>query len=374
MLSKANLWNPRLAGFWVGLVFALADAFSVAAWTQGIAPQLTRLTALACVIWWLLRPRWGFWAVGAWVLLQTFPSVPIPSEVGILVSFTFAGIAGYRRNPYALSFVLATTPVTWLLGGDLTGGDLVLWPGLLDVTSIFAWNGRIMEERNRATEERLKVVRRDAYLTLAEHIHHTSARELTRVLMQSQQLQRLFTQQDQWDESAKLAFAGQLQSQEEQARAALVQARKAIEVFRAGPPELSPLQLREEIRTHLRALRHSKGIEVDLEEPAWTFDEVTSATLKMILDEVFANLEKYAQPGSTATLALEEGQDAIMLTQSNLLAHTQPSAELSSGAGLELVAHRIEAMGGTLTYRIRSGQWILTATIPTTPYQKPTEE
>lgn len=363
MLSKVGLWSPRLVGLWIGLVFGLSNFLTIHL-ADELPSQLVRLSALACVLWWLVRPKWGFWVIGLWVLAQTFPTIPIPADVSILVTFLFAGAAGYGRRPLALGFVLITTPVTWLLGGEITLSDLLFWLGAFAVTAFLAWYGKVMEEREQAAEEKLKVVRQEAYLALAEDIHHTSARELTRVVMQSQHLRQLLTRQDQWDQEGRQAIIDELETQEATARSALAQARRAIEVFRAGPPELNPLQLRDEIRSRLQDLRR-KGIEVDFQEPAWTFDDITCATLKMVLDEVLANLEKHGQTGTSATLGIEEEENGIVLTQTNLMAHPDLTPELSSGAGLELVAHRVETLGGTLTYRIRSGQWILNAVIPT---------
>lgn len=92
-------------------------------------------------------------------------------------------------------------------------------------------------------------------------------------------------------------------------------------------------------------------------------DDIT--TLRIVLEELYANIAKHAALGSEyqASITLRDKEAEIVM--SNII--RSPIGEKTKGQGLESRIHRLKLIGGELEYEIDDDTWITYARIPFFP-------
>ena len=91
--------------------------------------------------------------------------------------------------------------------------------------------------------------------------------------------------------------------------------------------------------------------------------------ISRLITELHTNIGRYADRGVPYFLAIEEKNNAIIVTQTNDIAtladdDSGNDGSMGSGNGLRLHAQWIERAGGVLNTSEEEGEWVLYASIP----------
>lgn len=82
-----------------------------------------------------------------------------------------------------------------------------------------------------------------------------------------------------------------------------------------------------------------------------------------IVQESLTNARKHA-PGTPVTLAVTVGEGAVLLQCANPLPQAVARDRQGAGLGLVGVSERVAAVGGTVTYGVHGGEYVVAATLP----------
>lgn len=99
-------------------------------------------------------------------------------------------------------------------------------------------------------------------------------------------------------------------------------------------------------------------------------------TVNRILREGVTNALRYAQPGSTITMAVTVGADLSTMVRVVSMLNTvqmRDRSGLSTGTGLEALKARVELLDGEFSAQGGGGHWVVHASLPGTLSKEPTE-
>ena len=100
-----------------------------------------------------------------------------------------------------------------------------------------------------------------------------------------------------------------------------------------------------------------------LAEPCWPLTPETMRLLAGLLEELYANIAKHADPGEWYAICVTFDTDAIHVSASDTIA--SDDTRLGLGSGLDRYRTIIETCGGTFQTHTEQAHWQLEAVIPT---------
>ena len=86
--------------------------------------------------------------------------------------------------------------------------------------------------------------------------------------------------------------------------------------------------------------------------------------LREVLKEVATNIIKYANPGSTVTLTVEDHDGYVTISFINTVGSRKPASDLTTGLGLPAISQLAEGIGGDMRTVSSSTRWNTELRIP----------
>lgn len=324
----------------------------------------------------------------SWPLCAAYPRVgpvlallacvaAVPAHAALGVPVLTAVVAVMCTVALAPAAWVAVVPVAFLVWagwavGRVGGGDSARW-GTWLLVFLAAGLGAVLRltvlklasTRRRLTQvaaERDRV-RRDLQLSIARDLHDVIAYELTLISLTSANQRR---------ETDPAALRAASDEMGRISRSALLELRSMLEVLRDGgaerPEPFSPSRFPQTIDRYVADAR-AGGLDVhtDLELASWedVRPAVRTAVLR-ILQEVLANVLKYAPRGSRCDVAVDLRGTLSLVVLSERAGAGLPRLGAAGGSGYGIVGmrERVDVLGGTLEVGAEDARWAVRVSVP----------
>ncbi len=213
---------------------------------------------------------------------------------------------------------------------------------------------------DRLTQETARAIQgeRDR---IADELHNIIAHDITIVVMHARTLELLDDQEERSRSTEVITTA---------ATQALTDIRRMLRIahgMSSASPDVDAADepIAETLRAIHRELSDLCG-DLDLEVPARVrVSTAINATLRHVARECATNIMKHAPHSPRVRIRLLQEADTVSLTIAN--APGRPGTAQSgsaTGYGLDRMAHRVELLGGTFTAGMNGGDWVVSATVP----------
>lgn len=319
------------------------------------------------------------------VCLTAVPRFPLPTWAGYLVlflllsvqpdiratAFTFfaplaATVVAYRGHTVAAA---AGSTLIWYSGSVNPSEGVLLPPDLLAsiVWALFLAAAvlighilhRVIIQRRDLMEQWDNDIRARR-AELARALHDSVAASLTSVVMRTEtlSLRQGFTDETQ----AELAAIA------EQARDSMKEVRGLLRIlssdssFRSSDSEASATDLLYQIASFLKT--HGFTVETKGSFRTVSLNTDGLVVLREVLKEVSTNIIKYANPGSTVLLNVEDHDGYVTISFINTVGSRNPASDLATGLGLPAISQLAEGIGGDIRTVSSSTRWNTELRIP----------
>lgn len=308
-------------------------------------------------------PTWG-----GYLLLFLILSVQPDIRVTVFTFFAplIAALITYQGHPKA---TVIGALILWYLGSidPISGGYVpsdvlasVIWGAILAVSILVGYTFYRITRQRRDLLSQWDDDIRHRKQTLARALHDSVATSLTSVVMRSEALS--LRRELAPDISAELTAIA------DQARISMQEVRSLLEVLHkdteprtstSEPPVAHQLSaLAQSLTTH------GFTVEVTGIRPHVPLNADGLVALREILAEIATNIFKYAEPGSTVGITVNDYQDDAIITVTNTPRGIPPGAHLSSGVGLPAISQLAATIGGTLRVVSSSTRWTTELHVP----------
>jgi len=326
------------------------------------AAQRTREGTLMKQVTTLIRAR-STWRASLWLLLR-FPLAVITFVLPLVVASTgFALVAA----PFSSAFIRADSVV----GGSAAtaavcvAGGCALVVLTTHVVDALAWlHGALARNLlgpSRADELAqlaARSERAEGRAELARELHDSVGHSVTAAVLQASAARRV-------QESDPAFTAEALAAIETQGRQALDELDRVLAVLRDERAEARPSPTLDDVDELLSRTR-AAGVQLAIKRSG-DLERVPPAVGRdayRVLQEALTNVMRHAS-GSTATVSLAVGDDALDVTVENGPGVSIQPDRRSGGNGLRGVRERVRALGGSLTTdETAAGGYVLHAELP----------
>ena len=196
--------------------------------------------------------------------------------------------------------------------------------------------------------------------SLARALHDSVAASLTSVVMRAETL------------SLQQGFAAETQAElaaiAEQARDSMKEVRSLLRILSSDSPscssglESSAADQFYQIVSFLKA--HGFTVETRGSFRVLSLNSDGLVVLREVLKEVATNIIKYANPGSTVTLTVEDHDGYVTISFINTVGSRKPASDLTTGLGLPAISQLAEGIGGDMRTVSSSTRWNTELRIP----------
>nr|WP_256472853.1 histidine kinase [Corynebacterium lipophilum] len=196
--------------------------------------------------------------------------------------------------------------------------------------------------------------------SLARALHDSVAASLTSVVMRAETL------------SLQQGFAAEIQVElaaiAEQARDSMKEVRGLLRILSSDSSscssdlEPSAADQFHQIVSFLKA--HGFTVETRGSFRALSLNPNGLVVLREVLKEVATNIIKYANPGSTVTLTVEDHDGYVTISFINTVGSRKPASDLTTGLGLPAISQLAEGIGGDMRTVSSSTRWNTELRIP----------
>lgn len=319
--------------------------------TASLLPVLAVMTVAPVLL--LRRHAFAAWCLSAagavlWVALPQLPTAPMPWPVVhfLVLLATIAASALWARLR-EVAIVTAASAVLFLLAlppemkGWSVGAVVVVVFALL-VRWLLTSRRELADQVDEVEAQRASRAVLEERGRIARELHDVVAHHMSMVVVQAQSAPYRLPQ-------VSAEVAAEFAAIEGSARAALQEVRGVLGVLReeSGRPAVAPQPSLQDLPALLESAR-SAGIEVDARLEVGAVPPGTGLVLYRIVQETLANASRHA-PGAPVTLSLiESGADAELVVRNGPGAPASSVPTPGGGHGIEGMATRAEAVGGTL--------------------------
>ncbi|MCI5825643.1 MAG: histidine kinase [Arcanobacterium sp.] len=311
-------------------------------------------------------PRVGQWLLVAVLVLFAFPftTIQVPQMMQVLIGVALCADSVIRKDLLPAWCSVMATALTSALAHDGSAFGLV-WAVIDVAVMVLSTAARKIIEEREAVHEELLQIERQTERQLAGKIHDTAARDLSRILIQIEQLKASSPDQQ----------VHSLQVVERELRDALCTLRSLIGTLEGTlqQPAISITQAISQLHKELS----SAGLEMAISLPE-NADTVAGARTSLVVDvlsELAVNALKYSEPNTTVDFSVSIDGDLLVIEESNkirlsALAALGPldsaavSDELRGGTGLRRLSYRLGNAGGSLSEQIIGEIWVVQVVVP----------
>ena len=369
--SLIKIWSklkPLPLPYWTGLVGILAVAVNFflqpGTFTNPWTIPATALNLLCLIaVPRLPLPTWAGYLV-LFLLLSAQPDIRA-------TAFTFfaplvAAVVAYRGHTVAAA---AGSTLIWY-SGSVNPSEGVLFPPDLLASTVWALFlaaavllghilYRVIIQRRDLMEQWDNDIRARR-TSLARALHDSVAASLTSVVMRAETL------------SLQQGFAAETQAElaaiAEQARDSMKEVRSLLRILSSDSPscssglESSAADQFYQIVSFLKA--HGFTVETRGSFRVLSLNSDGLVVLREVLKEVATNIIKYANPGSTVTLTVEDHDGYVTISFINTVGSRKPASDLTTGLGLPAISQLAEGIGGDMRTVSSSTRWNTELRIP----------
>lgn len=325
---------------------------------QAGSRDLAICLAAACVVRWPVPA-----SITLWLMLATYIVTPREwitfGEYAALIAVLSAGLAGDRRRRWIATLAYMSI-LTALQYRDYPGDVLVIY-GALVWAALFAatWLiGDFVTALHQAQRDSAELQLAQQRLALSRDLHDTIMRTLTRLSLRIQ-----LAESEQVETGRSV-----LHSVAEDLHRTATELRLTLALLRDGDPVQLSHGTSESLPELLRSVKSNlekRGFSVNLttDQPLDSLPEALTRVLAPVIGEVEANIERYAEPGSTCAITIKLDDATLVMVfvnQVTLISRHRTGRQL----GLTGARERLSPIGGELSAHQEGWQWITQIVMP----------
>lgn len=357
-----NRWHLWLTGLGILLLLVLNlvsdDAFldpgSVLIATLGVA-----LTPLA-----MRRPMVAA-ALYCALFLLTMWQTDWRSFLNLAWGAVIVGCISFQRPWY---FALVPTALMFLVSSiDTDNGDdfdffsAIIFALLYGIGIAIGSIARRIQQKHNAEREAYRNRMRDQRDALMTTLHDSVSKSLTSVVMRSEGLAL------QLPEGHKAADTAVDIAND--ARQAMSEVRDLLRVMKLESPRADshkPRSLKFELEETAEFIRsHDFGVDLLMDVGRGIGKLKLPHELHLVLVELSANIIKYSEVNSTVLIEVQQKRRGVYIELRSQNARRQSNKTLTTGLGLEEMAHRVEELHGWMEGGPEGQQWVTKLWLPT---------
>lgn len=354
--------------YWVGFIGVLAVAVNFFLQPDSFANPWTIPAAVLNLVCLMAAPRFPLPTLAGYLVLFLLLSAQpdIRPTVFTFIAPVVVAIVAYRGHPVAAA---SGSILLWYSGSINPSAGLLFPPDLLAsvIWAVFLAAAvlighvfhRIITQRKDLIGQWDNDVRTRRE-TLARTLHDSVATSLTSVVIRAETL------------SLQQGLAADIQTElaaiAEQARGSMKEVRGLLRILssdsqpRSSDSEPSAVdqlyQVTEFLKTH--------GFTVDMTgaRPLFPLDADSLIILREILNEIATNILKYAEPGSTVKLTVEDYGSQAIISFANIVSSRAYKPHLATGLGLPAISQLAATVGGAIRTVSNPDSWKIELQVP----------
>lgn len=305
--------------------------------------------------------------IGGLAAFNTDVAGPYVFAIGIV-----AGLVVFTCHT-RLIYVYLVGMVGWSVFGELHGGIFkegasigMIAIGLASAGVGWALRSSRSREHalaadvDRLTQQAARAIQEERD-RIADELHNIIAHDITIVVMHARTLELLDDAQERRRSTEVITTA---------ATQALTDIRRMLHIahgLSSTSPDVDGGD--EPITDTLRSIRRELsdlGGDLDLEMPEQvSVSTAINATLRHVARECATNIMKHAPHSPRVRICLRQETDTVSLVIANVPGRAGGGhSTAATGYGLDRMAHRVELLGGTFAAGMRDGDWVVSATVP----------
>lgn len=309
----------------------------------------------------VIKPRFG-----QWLMLIVLFAMTALNDTPHIIQVTFAATAcadAIVRDSRLVAWVTALFPSLGILFFDSDTATAAVWLSINLIVLILSYAVRRIIRDREAARQRALAVERETHRRLAIRIHDTTARDLSRILINLDEYQARSCEENRSPDRQMLNRV------ENDLRATLSTLRSLISELDglkdSQSSDQSPVSVGRIIAIWKEKLA-ANGMELSASYPP-TVESLPVSYQKILADliaELAANAHKYAAANSVVDLTIEIDAEDITVEQSNRIKVETIPEQARGGTGLRRLSYVLGKYGGDVASYSVGDMWIAIAHIP----------